>query len=413
MSGSGNQVPIGTSTAAGPDERWSKRSLWISVFLPTFLFALGQGAVNPYIVLTALDLGASPSLAAIAIAAVGVGQLAGDLPAAMIIDRFGERTAVALSSAVMCISLVGCIVVRSPVAFCVLVFFVGMTSAIWFIARLAYLAETVPISHRGRVLSTVGGINRIGTFAGSFIGAAAATFDLRAVYLAKLVVVVISASAFIAAYPKDGPSTTRVAHHDVWSILSVGRANSRVLLTAGLGALSIAMLRSVRQAALPLWADHVGLGPAAVGILFGISTGAEIILFYPAGVVCDRLGRKFIAVPCALLMAIGFLTLPLSKSFPEVAIVAVVFGIGNGIGSGIVQTLGVDFAPRDQAVPFLGAWRLMADTGTSLGPVCFSAFATIITLAGATALTGALGIVAAAAIARFMPETIRRRRTIA
>ena len=50
---------------------------------------------------------------------------------------------------------------------------------------------------------------------------------------------------------------------------------------------------------------------------------------------------------------------------------------GNGLGAGIVMTLGADAAPVDGRSQFLGAWRLCGDIGNTGGPLLVSAVAAV------------------------------------
>ncbi len=52
---------------------------------------------------------------------------------------------------------------------------IGMAGAGFNLARQSYLAVAVPILHRARAMSLLGGTLRIGSFIGPFIGAAAQT----------------------------------------------------------------------------------------------------------------------------------------------------------------------------------------------------------------------------------------------
>ena len=56
-------------------------------------------------------------------------------------------------------------------------------------------------------------------------------------------------------------------------------------------------------------------------------------------------------------------------------------GFGNGIGSGILMTLGADVAPPETRSQFLGVWRLCADSGSAGGPLVVSAAAALGSLA--------------------------------
>ena len=104
-----------------------------------------------------------------------------------------------------------------------------------------------------------------------------------------------------------------------------------------------------------------------------------MLLFYPAGSVMDRLGRKWVAVPSMFVLGLAHLLLPLTHSTVTLTAVALLMGVGNGLGAGVIMTLGADASPPVGRAQFLGAFRLFADTGNGAGPLL---------LAGATALLG-------------------------
>ena len=79
-------------------------------------------------------------------------------------------------------------------------------------------------------------------------------------------------------------------------------------------------------------------------------------------------------------------------------------GIGNGLGSGILLTLGADLAPADERSRFLGVWRLVGDCGVLAGPLLTSAVAS---LPAALALTWLIGAAGGGVLWRRVPETLR------
>src|SRR3954468_14384861 len=91
------------------------RALGTRVYLPTFFFFVGEGAILPIIALAARDLGASAAAAAFVVALRSLGILIFDIPAGWIIARFGERTAVAIGSACFIVTLTGWIFTSSIV----------------------------------------------------------------------------------------------------------------------------------------------------------------------------------------------------------------------------------------------------------------------------------------------------------
>ena len=135
------------------------------------------------------------------------------------------------------------------------------------------------------------------------------------------------------------------------SVLSVLRAHRHTLLTLGTGVLIISAARATRQTIVPLWAASQGLSPSTVSLVYGVSAGVDMLLFYPGGAIMDRYGRVFVAVPSMVVLGLGFLLLPLTHATPAIAAVAGLMGLGNGISAGVVMTLGADAAPAGGAEP--------------------------------------------------------------
>jgi MFS family permease len=374
----------------------------VTVYLPAFLFAVGQGAVIPIVALVARDVGASIPVAGVIVALRGIGTMAFDVPAGALVERLGERRAMTVGTGALLLSLVGSVASTSPLALGACMFAMGCAWSVWLLARLSYVTDVMPFALRGRALSTLGGVNRVGNFAGPFLGAAA----IAAVGLdgAFAVHIVLGLAAWVVLLVVPDPLvTTPPAGHVVLHPGAIARAHAPVFLTAGLGAMSLGALRASRAAVLPLWADQIGLDAAAVGVIFGIASGMDMLLFYPAGSVSDRLGRKHVAVPCLLTLAAGYALLPLTGSLLALAAVAALMGVGNGMGSGIVMTLGADFAPSTGRAAFLGVWRMVSDVGTAGGPLVVAAVAGAATLGTASIVVGGLGVAGAALVALRMP----------
>ena len=383
------------------------RSLGPSVYLPSILFFVGDGSLIAVVALAARDLGASPALAGFVVALRGLGVLAFDIPAGWTLSRFGERATIAAASVTVVLTLVGWLLTTSVLVFAVLAFVQGCGWAAWALARLAYVSEVVPPALRGRAMSLLGGTNRVGLFIGPFLAALAthvAGFD--GVFLVAIVLVAVAAVAFLLAVPAGRD----VQHKGVTvPVVDIVREHAGVFLTAGLAATSLQALRQARNALLPLWADGIGLSVQTTSVLFGLSLGIELLLVYPGGSVMDRWGRKAAAIPCLVIMSLGLAVMPLTDGAWTLALVAMLLGAGNGLSSGVVMTLGADFAPPGARVPFLGVWRVLSDLGTAGGPLVVAAATAAITLGGAAVAVGALGLLAAAFVQRFVPETSAAR----
>ncbi len=138
-------------------------------------------------------------------------------------------------------------------------------------------------------------------------------FDLRAAYWLAIITS-LAAAATSAAAPRPCPSTDTTTAAEPTSMASVLRAHTRTLLTVGIGAAALMLVRATRDALLPLWAAEIGLGPAETSLIFAASSAIDLMLFYIGGSMMDRYGRRSVAVPTMLIMGACFGLLPLTAT---------------------------------------------------------------------------------------------------
>jgi MFS family permease len=394
-------------SASGQDFRVG--SLTGSVYVPSLLFAIGQGAAIPMLPLLALDLGLSVPLAGAVVAARAFGTLLFDVPAGVMVARLGEKPSMLIGTGILVLAAVGVGAGPSPWILALLVVAMGAASSIWHLARLTYAAEVTPPAHRGRVMSMLGGLGRIGSVLGPLAGGAAvAVFGLAAAfYLQAAFTVVAFVSLAVRTEPLDHPVVVprRLTRH----LLAHVGAEKRLMSTVAVVSVAIQVLRSARDAFIPLWGDAIGISAAQVSIVFAVMSAAEVVTFYPAGLLSDRLGRKWSAIPCMALLSIGVALVPFTGSFVPLAGAALIVGIGNGLGAGIQMTLGSDLAPAEARAPFLGMWRLGADAGAVAGPSLIAGAASAVSLAFAAVLLSGVGLAGIVVMAFLVPETLQER----
>ena len=103
--------------------------------------------------------------------------------------------------------------------------------------------------------------------------------------------------------------------------------------------------------------------------------------------------------------------MPLTRELVGVTAVALLMALGNGLGAGIVMTLGADASPVVGRAQFLGAWRFAGDIGVTGGPVGLAGLLAITPLAVACVIAGVLGLLGTAWVARWTGRVDRARRT--
>ncbi|HEY9027472.1 MAG TPA: MFS transporter [Burkholderiaceae bacterium] len=399
---------------------FSLRRIAVSAFGPSLLFGLGEGAILPVIPLSARDLGASVAVAALAVALIGIGSLVSNIPASLITMHRGERWAIVAAALWCAVAMALCAATTHLGVFAIGCFMVGMSQAVFSLARQSYLTESVPVEFRARALSTLGGVMRIGMFFGPFIAAAAIhRFGLIGAYgvgVAALLIAAVIAARIPDLESSDTARRDRVqaaaepasAAVAVPTLRSTVRDHRHVFVTLGIGVLLVSAVRATRQAVIPLWADHLALEASVASLIYGISGGIDMLVFYPAGHVMDRKGRGWVAVPSMVVMGAALLLTPLTHGAWTLLLAAMVLGFGNGIGSGMVMTLGADHSPSVGRAHFLGVWRLMSDIGSSCGPALLSLLAAALSLGAGIVVTGLLAFAAAGQLAYWIPRAHER-----
>jgi MFS family permease len=391
-------------------ETFSLRKIAVPAFGPSFLFGLGEGAILPVIALSVRQLGGSVALAALMVTLIGIGSLVSNIPASLITTRYGERWAIVGAALWSVLAMVLCVLAPNLWLFGIGIFMVGMAGAVFGLARQKYLTETVPFQFRARALSTLGGVMRIGLFIGPFFAAAA----IHAMGIGGAYWIGVAALAFSAAVAlrmpdlpgdvPDGTATDRAAAPAPATLRSIGSGHARIFVTVGIGALLVSAVRASRQAVIPLWAEGIGLDAATTSLIYGLAGGIDMLVFYPAGKVMDQKGRRWVVVPSMTIMGAALLLTPLTHGAPSLLLAAMAIGFGNGIGSGMVMTIGADHSPRVGRPHFLGVWRLMSDIGSSCGPALLSFLAATLSLGAGIAVTGLVAFAAAAQLAYWIPR---------
>jgi MFS family permease len=389
--------------------------LILPIYLPTLVISVSEGLLMPVLPIFVREIEVSYVLVGLVLAGEGLGMLLGDVPGGVLMRRLGRKGTMVLGLSSVVLSTVALFWVRLlPVAFaCRLI--TGFGRALWNVSRHAYVAETVRIASRGRATAFLGGLFRIGHFLGPMAGGiVAARYGLRAMFPAFGAVCAI-ALLMVVAFVRPTRSTqvkgaARLAARD-HHLLSTLKAHYRVLASAGAGQLFAQAIRAGRDVIIPLYAaDALGLDVRSIGYIVSIGMAAEVVLFYPAGWIMDRWGRKYAIVPCFAIQALGMFIVPLTGGLVGLATAAVVIGLGNGLGSGSMMVLGADLAPQETRGEFLGLWRLIGDAGSSGGPFAVGNVAGLFTLPVAAWVMCAVGLTAAVIFALLVPETLKTRR---
>lgn len=412
---------------------YSWRAIILPAYLPTLLFSLGEGAMIPVIPVVATERGASLALAGLIAAMLMVGELVGDLPAGWLVARIGERNAMMGGALLAVIAVLISLAAPTTSALAIGVFLLGLATAVFGLARHAFLTSYVPQRTRARALSTLAGVFRGGHAAGPFVAAALIAWTgssemvfwvLVASSFAVVVVLLVlpdpervfgaarlARAASASGEPlTEGEAEADAASHGVFRAIVTHRG---VLARIGSGVGLLAAIRASRTVIVPLWAVSIGMPPETAALVIGVSAAIDFALFYVSGQIMDRFGRLWSAVPGLIGLGTGHFVLAFTHDVPGNAVwfaaVAVFLGVANGLSSGVILTLGADLAPKMNPAPFLGAFRTIGDAGQAAAPLIVAGVTSLVSIMAASATMGVLGLVGAAVMWRYIPRYVPRK----
>lgn len=424
------------------------RALGASVYAPTAVFAIGQGAIQPVLVLAAIKVGMSRSGAASVMGLLGlVGVVSAPL-AGTVVARAGGRRSMVLGT-VLAVGAVNGIVAAMSVpsavavgAFVAAVVLQAVAGNLWALARQGYVADAVPVWARARALSFLGGMMRLGVLVGPAIGSAVIVavglrgpFVLQAVMaLAALWLVLAKAlptaslheararaeaerlsprrgSGGASGVGTDGavpgghaadpvgatgaPTTAAPAPATRTTPERIRTAvDYRATAVVALAMTCLQLLRTNRNVLVPLWGAHLGMSEALISVTFAAGALLDVAMFLPSGRWMDRYGRLAGIVPSLLVMGASIVVTVVWTAPVGFVIGTCLMGFGNGFGSGIVMTMGSDLAPVPGRERFLGWWQGIGNVGAAAGPFIVSALTATVGLTAGMWATAGLGLVA-------------------
>lgn len=399
----------------GAGQEFSLRSVAVSAYGPTILYSAATGGMLPLVALAARDSGATVGLAAMIMTVYSVGSLLMSVPASLITARFGERAALVSSGLISAAGMSVTALTTSLWALSLGLFAAGLGNSVFSLARQSFLSAAAPPAMRARALSTLGGTARIGTFIGPFIMAGLMSFtSLRGAFLASSLLALLAAllswtvpdDAALARRiaPSAAPEAAEAAAASRIHVRDVFRERRRTLSTIGVAMVLLSAVRQTKYSIVPLWAAHIGLDAQTTAIIVGLSSGADMLLFYPAGRIMDLKGRWITATACFLGLGLSILAISFTTAPWTLLITAILLGLGNGFGSGIAMTLAADLSPDPGRQQFLGLWRVIQESGSLAGPATFAVVADLVSLAAALWWISLIAGAGALLVLRFLPH---------
>jgi MFS family permease len=125
----------------------------------------------------------------------------------------------------------------------------------------------------------------------------------------------------------------------------------------------------ITNSALPLYTQQeLMMTPTQTGIIFSFIAIVTFSMIIPTGFISDKLGRKWAAVPAAVLSLIGFIMIPFFDTLPLLILAGLVIGVANGLAMGAMTIYTFDIVPAEFRGQLQALRRSVGEVGAVLSP---------------------------------------------
>ena len=362
------RLPVGVRQApANPDGTGSFTTLCAIGFLAYCSYAMCR---MPLLPLYARELGASPAMVGVVMAASTVTGIFLKLPAGAWSDVLGRRPLLLAGTLVFATMPFTYLGVGSLTALIGVRAVHGSATAIVGPVASASLSDIAPPGRRATWLSTYATVQGVGQALGPVIAGyliAANRYDLAFMIAGVLA---CATPLLAAGWPARTlePVVVRRGVHIRQAVSEVGR--DPLILITSLTQAAQFLLHGALSAFLPLFAyETIGLSPAQLGWLFGVQTVTTLAARPLIGALSDRIGRR-VLIAAGLVVCGGAVLLVSYVTVAPLLVAAVAtYAVGVAITSAATSAYITDLSRRARYGTAHGVFGSIYDVGDALGPL--------------------------------------------
>jgi MFS family permease len=357
-----------------------------ALYSATFLSG-AWAMIIPTIPVIAREFDVSAGGAAQIVTAFAIGKFIGTVIAGIVLDRMGTRVGLIAGPLVASVASFATVIAPWLSAILALVLVMGAADSLWSSAREIAGIDLADRKQRGRVMSSLHGTYNMGAAVCPLLGGwLTDMFSYKAAFIGYAVATALAVGLGFVSRGTTGPtlapsgvtpnnewrfSRVREVFHGVGLLLREIRPDLRsTYLALVLATVASQSQRILVQSILPLYAGYyLQLSPTQIGMLFSISGVIVFAMIIPAGLVMDRVGRKWCTVPSTGIPALVFVLIPLTTSFMQLSILVGLSGLAQGLSLGSIATSTYDVVPAHARGRLQAARRTVAELGSGLAPM--------------------------------------------
>jgi predicted MFS family arabinose efflux permease len=350
--------------------------LYFELIYVGFAVVMGMGLSTSFLPLLASDIDDTGFLVGFVVSAFFFSRVFIEIPAGIISDRIGRRKLLIIGLGLYAVGAFLC-AQASTIHILILGRAIwGLGTAFFFMTTTALLIDIFESKARGTALGIFQGIEFIGNFIGTPIGAfLAAVVSYADVFYFTFA---LALSSFVVALSSKSLRTikseqTKRAKLPVASTLNNIRKWS-IMLICAITFFRMLIMNGIFSTVFQLYLyldQQLAFSLESIGIVLSVRTAGLIISTLGSGYLANRFGKKPIAIVGLLISAAGLAAYTAIYSLEMFYLVALFEGFGQGLIFTTLTLLLAEVTHPSVMGTAIGVNRTFMDIGGVLGPLIF------------------------------------------
>jgi len=344
-----------------------KRNRSFSLLAATFMGTMDSNAMVPVIALYAADLGASIEFVGIIVAMYSIVHIPANIVFGRLADKIGLRNPFILGLSWDAVSVFLYSLASNPYHLLLVRMSHGLGGGFVGPSSMGIASRMAPEDRKGRMMAKYGIALALSVIMGFAIGGMViGRFGYEAFFYVLAGMLIIAVGFALRVKEPEGFQRVKTTFkQDVLDFIAI--LKHKVVQASFTSIFSLYFVMGAFTVLVPLYMDDFGMGTTDVVIAFSTFAILSVIVHYPSGILCDKVGPKVPALAGLVAITIAMLMIPYFNTLISLIPVMALFGIGHGLIFPSSSTMVVRGTTNDVRGMASGVFYALLVAGVAVG----------------------------------------------
>jgi MFS family permease len=346
-----------------------KRFQSVNLLAATFMGTMDSNAMVPVIALYAvyLDPAIDPLLIGIIVAMYSIVHIPANIVFGRLADKIGLKNPFIIGLTWDAVSVFLYSVAATPFQLLLVRMSHGLGGGFVGPSSMGIASRMAPEEKKGRMMAKYGMALALSVIVGFAIGGMViGRFGYQAFfYVLSAILFVAVGFAVRVKEPEDFERVKSRFSEDLRDFIAL--LKRKAVLLSYTSIFSLYFVMGAFTVLVPLYMESFGMGTTDVVIAFSAFAILSVIIHYPSGILCDKMGAKVPALAGLIAITVAMLIVPYFNTLASLLPAMVLFGVGHGLVFPSSSTMVVKGTRTDVRGMASGVFYALLVAGVAVG----------------------------------------------